>query len=1253
MTEGAASGVADGEPGWEAALPPERGEAASAPEGVHPDAWHCALLLRRLFAALDTTMEAYGRRKSLHKSTVSRYLSGAQAAPVEFVEHLLAAHAEAAHSAPDPRLRAEVLRRQELAMRATNRQRWETEHLKGKWQAEHHRREQAERQAVTARRERDAALERLAALRFEHDTLEEKASRLALENGDLLRRAEALERDRAAAERRAEDGEQRRRHLAERLEAAEVARERAVADQEAAVAAVRREAAVLLRQARRESAVSRSRYGAGPPPDGVRRYHVLFAGPDAPWGAWLTGRLRAYGADASAELLTPVPGESVAELLAARLRTGDPVVVSGCLGAAGRYTAAEWAEGFRLTGEHHPGRLTVVTPYGSGESGGPRGPGDVRAAAGTPHGVTAVDLSGAGVVAADRRLRLATGTTTVPAAPGPVEALPTDLPEVWGGVGHRDDRFTGRDELLWTIHQELTDDPPPPPGVPTTGTAAAGAETGNAGRADGSPGTPATPDSSNLPETSGGPDVPPAVVRVLVGLPGVGKTAAAVEYVHRFKGLYDVVWWVDARSQDSVRSELARLGEELGGARTEPGAELAALYTAVRSPRAPADRRRILLVLDGAEEPAVLAPLLPGPAVRVLITSQNRAWERYAAELIDVPCFVWAESLTCVTRFDPGRGLRGDRELARRVGDHPGALVRAMRRGHAGDEVRLPSLTDALGRLHARVPQARLLLRLSDRFAEGEVPLRWLRPLPTPDDGTWDAAAHALVEASLARIEADTLRVHPLVRRAALRGAHDGHRAEAAALAVQALTTADPRLPEAPAQWPRYGELLRHLHPSGVLESDAPDARRLVRNCLVFCRWSGAHHQGLELTSRARAGTTAALEPELLEVRARLLRETGRLPEAARLLDRGTDGAPGADGGLVTGARAATLLCRGRYAEADEQARTAYEEWLSTSGPDAPVTLRARALLAECARACGRWEEALDIGTEVLARCDTLTPWSPQTLFARSRHALDLRLLGRYGEADDEQTAALQGLRAVLGPRHPQTLAAEYEVALCRWHTGHVDEAAARLDRVRRAVLRLPEGNPLALHVLSACSWVAPHARAGGGGDPADISGRRALDGYRAMLPEGHPYLFGIEANAALAAAGTDLERARPVLEASWRGFSARLGQAHPWTLGLAVALSASRHADGDTDGAAELSGAARERADAVLRSRHPLTLLLTVAHAADLRALGRTGRADAFDGPALRELRRSYADHPGTVAVTEGRRPVWEFEPVPLHGLP
>ena len=47
------------------------------------------------------------------------------------------------------------------------------------------------------------------------------------------------------------------------------------------------------------------------------------------------------------------------------------------------------------------------------------------------------------------------------------------------------------------------------------------------------------------------------------GLGGVGKTQLALEYVHRFRADYDIIWWMNCGAAQYVDASLADLGQRM------------------------------------------------------------------------------------------------------------------------------------------------------------------------------------------------------------------------------------------------------------------------------------------------------------------------------------------------------------------------------------------------------------------------------------------------------------------------------------------------------------------------------------------------------------------------------------------------------------------------------------------------------------------------------------------------------------------
>ena len=132
-------------------------------------------------------------------------------------------------------------------------------------------------------------------------------------------------------------------------------------------------------------------------------------------------------------------------------------------------------------------------------------------------------------------------------------------------------------------------------------------------------------------------DKPAAVTQASVGraavqgMGGVGKTSLAIEYAHRFRGLYAGVCWCPAETRTGLLSALAGLAVTMGAATTDEADVEKAAKAGLR--RLAEQRATWLLVYDNVPAPDAIADLLPSAGARLLITSRFSDWSEVADEV--------------------------------------------------------------------------------------------------------------------------------------------------------------------------------------------------------------------------------------------------------------------------------------------------------------------------------------------------------------------------------------------------------------------------------------------------------------------------------------------------------------------------------------------------------------------------------------------------------------------------------------------
>jgi tetratricopeptide (TPR) repeat protein len=798
-----------------------------------------------------------------------------------------------------------------------------------------------------------------------------------------------------------------------------------------------------------------------------------------------------------------------------------------------------------------------------------------------------------------------------------------------------------------------------------------------------------------------------AAVCTLFGMSGVGKTQIAAEYIYRFQAAYDVVWWVPADQRGTLRQRLAELASALGIVTgPEYGERIRVVRDALRRGR---PHSRWLLILDSADEPDLIADLLPSGTGHVLITSQNREWTEYNTARIEIPVYTRQESIAFIRR----RATRLDEEsanlLAEALEDLP--LLLDQTAGWLNDstmsveeyvelletesdvEVGLRVAADfpmtfqtawsiLLNRLRETVPESVDLLRLCVFFAPGTIPVGLLRDASLQDwpeklkdlmndPLRWNAAVKKLVQYSVVQTEthgatgydnsvgAELLHMHRMVHQTVRDGMGELDREEFSRVVQGVLASADPGGPDNPANWPRYAEIAPHLKSANVLESNDPAIHRLVQHCVRYMFQSGEYQAGLKLSERALEAWRLSLgetDPKVYDVvlnRGNLLRATGEYREAARIERaayenlRADRGSRDLDTLTAASGLAASLGYLAEYEEALELRQSVFDGRRDLLGARDQRTLSAQHNLAVSLQFLGRYEEALDVYRRARdGEREALGTRHYSTAYTETHIAKLLRLMGLYQEALSIQERSAQGLRAVLGPDRLFTLRGEYNLAMCHYRMGDRHRGRARLaEALERAERVLGEGHEAATMMATVYACVE---REDGALDRAREISERVMRAYASDLGSDHPYTVGAKSNHGLVlrAAG-EREQSQHLLEEALTEMTVAVGPDHPWTLGTALNVTASRSLAGDVEAAADLSADTARRSAVKLGSTHPLTLSCRVALAADLRDLHKNQEAEETERQTLAALAETLGDeHVHTLSARARTRPFWDFEP-------
>jgi tetratricopeptide (TPR) repeat protein len=791
-------------------------------------------------------------------------------------------------------------------------------------------------------------------------------------------------------------------------------------------------------------------------------------------------------------------------------------------------------------------------------------------------------------------------------------------PAIWGNVPQRNKNFTGRSTLL-----ELLSHAEP----------------------------------SNEPRT-----------RALQGLGGVGKSALAVEYAHRYGQEYDLVWWIPADHPALVRSSLAALAAPLGlTTAIASGIETAAV-AALDALRRGAPYTRWLLIFDNADQPEELNQIIPRGPGDVLVTTRNHRWQG-VVETISVNVFDRDESVEFLTRRAP-RTIHSAEEasrLAEKLGDLPlaleqaGALLaetglsaqeyialldenvtRLMAEGRA-PEYPMPMTAAwqlSVAKLDQFLPQARELLRCCAFFGPDPIPRDVFRrgaQAPGTSRPLADLLANPILLASAIRelgrfalvtIDGRTIVIHRLIQALIREELSPDQQASYRHDVHAILAAGSPPDPSDGRQWPAYAELVAHVGAdvTDLAGCRVPAHRAVALNVLRYLYLSGDLASCRSFAERYIEGWADERDRAVLDAKRHLgnvLRQLGRYPEAYTIdapVLRSAEDTLGPRDRLTLALRnslGADLRALGDFPAArqlDERTRELHAE---VFGPTDPQTLRVMSNLALDYVLNSDYRGARDLHQRVfLLQGESASGVSASEILSSwNSLAWDVRLCGDYGAARDVSEDAWDYGRERLGPEHYQSLRTANALAIALRHLGGGQHGSTQPGGVMAEALRLARlvlGQCTRLYgdghpdTLATAVNLASILRACGDLAEALDLAQATVARYPVAYGDDHPYHYGCTGNLAVLRRLTgDVAQARQLDEAALAGLDRRLGRDHHYSLSVAANLASDLAASGDADRACSLGEDTLRRSRALLGENHPMTLGGAANLVLDLRARG------------------------------------------------
>ncbi|KAI0977558.1 hypothetical protein F4678DRAFT_18637 [Xylaria arbuscula] len=330
---------------------------------------------------------------------------------------------------------------------------------------------------------------------------------------------------------------------------------------------------------------------------------------------------------------------------------------------------------------------------------------------------------------------------------------------------------------------------------------------------------------------------------------------------------------------------------------------------------------------------------------------------------------------------------------------------------------------------------------------------------------------------------------------------------------------------------------------------------------------------------------------------------------------------------------ASVLRGGGKYREAEKMNRQALSGYERALGQRHPDTLTSMSNLALVLRDQGKYYEAEKLHRQALEGRETeLGTHHSDTLASMSHLALVYRDQGKYPEAETLNRRVLQGREELLGKKHPSTLTSASNLALVLYERGQYEES----EELNRQTLKEREEvlGKQHYHTLTSMGNLAMVLQDRGKYNESETMNRHLLGIYEQELGMQHPNVLTSVSNlASVLQDQGKYEEAEELHRRSLGGRERVLGRKHPDSLTSLSNLAYTLRCQERFSESEALNRQALRGREVELGLHHPDTLTSMNNLALVLRDQQKYAEAERLSRRAAQEYRTKLgARHPHTL---------------------